>query len=480
MFIFEPIYKSIKIETITLERLNLSKERNIDFSACISFNGSNEIDEMLNVTTTPLMLDLADSVFTNRSNRIQQNDNDHMKMFLKRLVQNKFLLFRCSICDALFFDLKELKLHYYKSQQHELDHLNVINANNNNNNSNQLNRRYIFKNLKQRYTNSFNKNNFNFLNENTNKETLTSDKTTLFVNILNDLSLKKLQFSTRCSTLANMNLISSNYQFYLNVNPSLIYINTKNNRPLICPECGISFDAKTQFEKFRLHLIYECLFTSKYDCGQIKCSAFNCHYLAESANDFVAHWSKFHIKNEHQCDICDKKGLQFIFENETSSNSNHVDNIESNTIKNSQIFKNIIANEEDMDNDSNASNDCNVVNEPILSPNTISEINKHFFDKHRNLQVTLKLVYRCSCKTSTNLNDDMSEQINGAKNTDCVHTTWKNCHKHIISLIAKTLASLNCLMCNKLVSNNEYQNHLKTVHNLDKICICPFCGVLKE
>lgn len=53
--------------------------------------------------------------------------------------------------------------------------------------------------------------------------------------------------------------------------------------------------------------------------------------------------------------------------------------------------------------------------------------------------------------------------------------------KHaIISLIAKTLASLNCLICNKLIPNNEYQTHLRANHSLDRICVCPICGFLKD
>ena len=77
--------------------------------------------------------------------------------------------------------------------------------------------------------------------------------------------------------------------------------------------------------------------------------------------------------------------------------------------------------------------------------------------------------------------NEMDIDTNGtAKDTECEHTTWKGCHKHIINLIARTLASLNCLICNKLLPNHEYQYHLKTVHSLEKICVCPLCGVLKE
>ncbi len=478
MYLFEPIYKSIKIESITMDRLNLSKERNIDFTCCINISFTNELDELFSDTASaPFLADLNESLIMTRSNRVQLNDNENIKMFLKRLIQNNFLLFRCSICDALFFDLKELKIHYYKSQQHELENLNSItnNGSTNNpittqviNNTNQTNRRYIYKNLKQKYISSFSKQTFNFLTENN----LISNNDYLiktFVNALNDISAKKLQFSTRCSTLANMNLISNIYQFYMPANN----LSGANNRQLICPECGITFDSKTQQENFRLHLVYECLFTSKYDCGQIKCSAHKCNYIAQSVNDFVAHWSKIHIKNEHQCDLCDKKGIKYVFENQASNIQTDSNN------KNTPIMKTIM-NHQDQDCVDSQTNtpETNIYNEPILSSSTISEINKHFFEKHRNLQVSLKLVYRCSCKTSTNLNEN---QMNNATSSfECEHITWKGCHKHIISLIARTLASISCLICNTSVPNNEYQAHLKTMHNLEKICMCPICGILNE
>jgi len=203
MYLFEPIYKSIKIESITMDRLNLSKERNIDFTCCINISFTNELDELFSDTASaPFLADLNESLIMTRSNRVQLNDNENIKMFLKRLIQNNFLLFRCSICDALFFDLKELKIHYYKSQQHELEHLNSItnNGSTNNpittqviNNTNQTNRRYIYKNLKQKYISSFSKQMFNFLTENN----LISNNDYLiktFVNALNDITAKNYNF----------------------------------------------------------------------------------------------------------------------------------------------------------------------------------------------------------------------------------------------------------------------------------------------
>ena len=133
LFIFEPIYKTIKIESITLERLNLSKEKNID---------------LFRTTTNRNIKD--SSIFDSHNLRpsfIKVNDNEQIKTFLKRLLINKFVLFKCAICGALFFDLKELRQHLLKAQLIELEKLNAENVHK----SAALNRRIIYKSLKQKY-----------------------------------------------------------------------------------------------------------------------------------------------------------------------------------------------------------------------------------------------------------------------------------------------------------------------------------------
>jgi hypothetical protein len=120
-------------------------------------------------------------------------------------------------------------------------------------------------------------------------------------------------------------------------------------------------------------------------------------------------------------------------------------------------------------------------NEPILSQTVISEINRHYFDKHRNQQVLLKLNFKCLCRSITNLDELNNEQTSDLNhNQECLFSEWKSCRKHIINILAKTITSLNCLICHKLVFSDKYKVHLKTVHNIEKICVCPKCGPLKD
>ena len=410
---------------------------------------------------------------------------------------NTFVLFRCCICDAIFFDLKELKQHYFKSQQFELDKINSIKSANGLNRpltNSQVNRRIIYKHLKQKHMAAFNKKNFKFLNSNNDDENMLSDNESLmnelFVDVLNNLSFKKLQFSTRCASLANMNLINLNYQFFR----SAYKITGKPSSPhlLVCPECGISFDCKTQAEKFRLHLVYGCLFTMKYDCGQMKCPS--CFLICESINEFVAHWSKSHVRAQHECELCDRKGIKVVLKDDNhsamhsscSSTSSTPDLVESGHEHKTRV--------------GSSSN----LHEPAISETNMAFINKHYLEKHRNQQISLKFVYNCLCKSivpeesnskqhhhsgnrSNNFiniesNEDANESLPSplSNSSECIHTTWKSCHSHIISIIQRNMASLNCLICNKLIENEKYQGHLKLVHNLDKILICPLCGIFNE
>ncbi len=130
---------------------------------------------------------------------------------------------------------------------------------------------------------------------------------------------------------------------------------------------------------------------------------------------------------------------------------------------------------------SNNTTPNNTRNETILSQTLVSEINHHYFEKHRNQQVLLKLNFKCLCRSITNLNELNDVQTNDFfYNQDCLFSDWKSCRKHIISILAKTITSLNCLICHKVVSNDKYRAHLKTVHNIEKICVCPKCGPLKD
>lgn len=83
----------------------------------------------------------------------------------------------------------------------------------------------------------------------------------------------------------------------------------------------------------------------------------------------------------------------------------------------------------------------------------------------------------------THLKKETNSDSNGtlSKNDkDCFHSSWKSCHSHIISIIHRILANMKCLKCNKLVPNDKYQLHLKTEHQIEKLVVCPLCGVLDK
>ncbi len=153
----------------------MSKEKNIDLfrntlASNVSKDSNNgEVDYML------------------RPQRIQVNDNEQIKLFLRRLLLNKYMLYKCVLCDALFFDAKDLKQHFQRSQQLELDKLNIENPNK----SLALNRRILYKHLKQKFTSAFSHKNFKWLDAD---QEVSLVKTNLFVDLLNNFSFKKVYF----------------------------------------------------------------------------------------------------------------------------------------------------------------------------------------------------------------------------------------------------------------------------------------------
>ena len=270
-----------------------------------------------------------------------------------------------------------------------------------------------------------------------------------------------------------MNLINSNFEFF---QPNKEIYKTAL---LVCPECGLSFNSTTQAEKFRLHLLYGCLFTMKYDCGQIKCPI--CPFICDSVNKFLRHWSKNHVRNQHECALCEKTGKKFIFREDSGLSESYLSPSSSGSSSES-------ADKQKLSNSDfkPSADDDQLLNEDDLveqSPSSISDINKHYFEKHRNQPVALKLVYRCMCKSpKSGLThaDARPDASLGESSVNCFHSSWKSCHNHIISIIHRTLGSLNCLICNRLVPNEKYITHLNTLHSLDKISMCPICGVQEE
>lgn len=143
MQLFEPMYKSVQIELIPFEKLNNNSSNNngtggagkqlLDLDLIFS-NFDKLVSGQLDATeaaSSPASAanssynsEFLKANFTNLvvNNRFKINDNDlaQIRMFIKKLLMNKFLVYKCAICDAIFFDLKELKQHYANTQKLEI------------------------------------------------------------------------------------------------------------------------------------------------------------------------------------------------------------------------------------------------------------------------------------------------------------------------------------------------------------------------
>ena len=142
-------------------------------------------------------------------------------------------------------------------------------------------------------------------------------------------------YISRCYTLALLNTFTSNFKLYKNSNPQQADVvevepsptspPTSNHhqqqqpqqQPLICPECGLSFDAKSKegHARFRHHLLYECLFTLKHQVAELKCAIRGCSFSTESEQQMVAHWSQAHLVKRFECNLCAVQcGLRYAFD----------------------------------------------------------------------------------------------------------------------------------------------------------------------
>lgn len=493
MNLFDAIYSSLKIEPIPVDKLFFSKEKSVDFDS-LFFSAPGSAVPVPNQTEQTDVSGLAKTLqhhattsSTSKVNtgfQIGVNDEVQIKIFLKRLLINKFMLYKCFICDAIFFDPKDLKQHYLKSQSLELNQLNsqqqqpkiildpldMVNTN--------KPVRYTYKQLRTNYKESFDKAKFKFL---THGNALNDS----FANLVNQFSFKKLQFSTRCSMLASMNLISNNFKLYpdtactsqqasSNINNNNIKKETtKPPYILICPECGLTFDSVTEMDNFRLHLIHDCLFLSKYDSAQIKCPALRCNAVFDNLQDTVAHWSSKHLLRLHQCSLCEKEGVYFIFDEPSSSNSNGGGEPLYPNSNDSQLLRQLLDVNNDDSNQANPSK-----GDTQMSQELIREINKHHYEKHRDQKVLLKLIFKCQCKSETSSSPMVMDDNGSFLSDECLFYEWKSCRKHIIGLLAKSINSLSCLICKELVEHEEYKEHLKQSHHIEKILVCPKCGPL--
>lgn len=63
-----------------------------------------------------------------------------------------------------------------------------------------------------------------------------------------------------------------------------------------------------------------------------------------------------------------------------------------NSLSHSNSENNVLGSTDDADNSIKS-----------LSTAVLSQINKHYFEKHRNQPISVKPIYKCSCKTLPNL-----------------------------------------------------------------------------
>ena len=131
MTLFEPIYKSIQIESFqaasssssaamaTSQQSLLIRERTIDIDLIFA----HAYQSVLNERDTSSNMNVFNNGF-----KMCENDLMQAQLFAKRLALNNFLIYKCHVCDAIFFHLKDLKIHYANSQRLEFASNETTNA----------------------------------------------------------------------------------------------------------------------------------------------------------------------------------------------------------------------------------------------------------------------------------------------------------------------------------------------------------------
>jgi hypothetical protein len=130
--LYDPIYKNIQIDLVPAEKLNLNKEKtlvdlnmlfaNLDKLMSDATNDEISIEngqpqlshQMFNGTSE------MNSMLLNTRFKVNNNDMLDIRKFLKCLLSNKFTVFKCGICDALFFYVEELRQHFHHTLNYEL------------------------------------------------------------------------------------------------------------------------------------------------------------------------------------------------------------------------------------------------------------------------------------------------------------------------------------------------------------------------
>lgn len=220
------------------------------------------------------------------------------------------------MCDALFFDARELRAHFVKSQAAEF--------------ASSISADILTSLVKSPDTLTSDDEQIISQHKKLHLKSLISKhipfESSAYVRnneMMNVVSFKKLQYTTRCYTLALMNTFTSSFKLFKNSNPQTQSHEEADStinltyQPLICPECGLSFDAKTRdgHVRFRHHLIYECFFTLKHQVSELKCAIRSCSFSTDAEQQMVAHWSQSHLLKRLECCLCaSQSGVRYAFD----------------------------------------------------------------------------------------------------------------------------------------------------------------------
>jgi len=348
---------------------------------------------------------------------LTSDDLINLENFQARLLKNNFELFKCVICDALFFNTNDLKDHYQIGKRMYLTATGQENLE-----ETEYMDKYTIDSLTP-FRSEEDENITRNLYLNQIENIITSLKSQ---QELDEFSIYKLKFASRCSLIANLNFIFNKFNLYNNQIPPA------ESMMLICPECGLCFN-KNNPHLFRDHLSSTCFYSIKN--FRIKCMKPNCDFVCKTRKLTIDHFTKKHIKIVKYCEICFKNGLKVKFFNDNSNDINE---------------------QKDGDEDDNNINSHDEMSEKLIE--------KHFLEKHneiiiQNIKQNVKITYKCECMSPA----------------ECSFDTWKFCRKHYMQKLSKVINYINCFICQKNFNFIRYKQHLLAAHKIKDLIFCNRC-----
>ena len=226
-----PIYSRLHIDLVPAEKLN--KERtlidvtslfnHLDRLIVASFQETAASTSMSSSATATIanhaIVNNASpaSPFINGGARFQVNDSDlaDIRHFLKSMLLNKFVVYRCSVCEAIFFSPEHLRHHMQQTLAYEMSlgqqhHAAQQQTNKRSNNLSFNHNAYYRSQLKLlSHVADTSGPTAQCLKSNLKIKMSTEKLTRHFNQMINAFSFRRLQFSTRCFQLASLQLLTS-------------------------------------------------------------------------------------------------------------------------------------------------------------------------------------------------------------------------------------------------------------------------------